>query len=200
MTNYKLLLSFISREWYFWGNITLFHFFFYNMITSFLTWKTSILYYFWLFRLVSPPYHCPSRFVPTVWTGEQGRTWLFVKKIECMNIFPATLRTRPVLGQKAKKWSRSFSIILIYAVHPRCYADNATLCPGKPRFRPRHRRQSPNVNRCLYDEPRKYDGKASVLQSRGQQGVSVSPPLIHPTVITHVQWRDGSCSYGDAPE
>jgi len=57
MTTYKLLLCFITKEWYFWGNITIFYLFIFNiMMASFWTWQMTIFGCFWLFRLASPPY------------------------------------------------------------------------------------------------------------------------------------------------
>jgi len=55
MTNYKLFLSFISKEWYFWGKITLFHFFItIIMMTSFWTWKWLFCTTFGYFALSLP--------------------------------------------------------------------------------------------------------------------------------------------------
>jgi len=54
MTNSNFLLCFITKEWYFWGNITIFHLFCFNMIASFWTWQMTILGCFWLFGLASP--------------------------------------------------------------------------------------------------------------------------------------------------
>jgi len=51
MTNYKLLLPFISKEWYTFEVTIQFHLIYYNMINSIWTRKIIILYYFWLFRI-----------------------------------------------------------------------------------------------------------------------------------------------------
>ena len=49
MTNYKLLLCVITKEWYLWGNITIFHLFYFNM-------KMHEVKYGWVYNFLFPMY------------------------------------------------------------------------------------------------------------------------------------------------
>jgi len=54
-----------------------------------------------------------------------------------------------------KSWLRSVLVMLRFVtVHSWSSPGGSSVCLGKPRFHPGHRRQSPAVSRCLYGQSR----------------------------------------------
>jgi len=55
MVNLLLILFFITKDLYFWGNITMFYLFYFNIIASFWTWQIGYFGLLWSFSFVFSP-------------------------------------------------------------------------------------------------------------------------------------------------